>query len=83
MTRASLYRAWIILAVLTAIGTALHFSPLSPVIAGLLILAIAGVKARIVLLDYLELRGVPGWSNGIQAVLFALLALIAVLFAAA
>ena len=79
MTPSSLIRTWIALALLTAIGTALHFSGLPPQVAGSLILLAAWFKARFVLLDYLELRGVPGWSSGLLSVLAAFNALLLVL----
>lgn len=83
MTRSTLIRAWLALAALTALGTALHFSALPPKIAGGLILLSAWLKARLVLLDYLELRGVQGWSGCILFGLFSFVALLLVLFLAA
>ncbi|WP_187428092.1 hypothetical protein ROLI_002160 [Roseobacter fucihabitans] len=82
MTRAHLIRAWVVLAALTALGTALHFSALPPKIAGSLILLAAWLKARLVLLDYLELRGVPGWSGGILFGLLGFVVLLLLLFLA-
>ncbi|MEM7641624.1 MAG: cytochrome C oxidase subunit IV family protein [Pseudomonadota bacterium] len=83
MTRRGLLRAWLSLTALTALGTGLHFSGLPPRVAGGLILAIAGLKARLVLLDYLELRGVAGWAAGLQFIMAALITLLTVLFVAA
>lgn len=75
-----LIRTWAALAVLTALSTALHFSGLPPHVAGGMILIAAWLKARLILLDYLELRGVPGWAAGILSVLAALITLLMVLF---
>ncbi|WP_370402735.1 cytochrome C oxidase subunit IV family protein [Sulfitobacter sp. JB4-11] len=83
MTPARLIRAWGALAALTAFSTALHFSGLSPLITGCVILVVAWIKARLVLLDYLELRGVEGWAGGVVMSLAALIALLLVLFVAA
>ena len=83
MTQRHLIRAWLTLAALTALGTALHFSGLPPKLAGGLILLGAWLKARLVLLDYLELRGVPGWSGGILFGLLVFVTLLLVLFLAA
>ena len=65
MTRPRLFRTWATLSVLTAASTALHFSGLPAQITGSFILLAAWIKARLILLDYLELRGIPGWSAGL------------------
>ncbi|MDW3225757.1 MAG: cytochrome C oxidase subunit IV family protein [Paracoccaceae bacterium] len=83
MTGAHLIRAWLALTAFTALGTVLHFSPMPATVSGSLILLAAGLKARLVLLDYLELRGVPGWSGGILFGLFCFIALLLTLFLAA
>lgn len=82
MTTVQLIRTWVALTALTVLGTALHFSSLPPKAAGGLILLAAWLKARLVLLDYLELRGVPGWSSGLLAGLAGFIALLLVLFLA-
>lgn len=78
-----LIRAWVLLLALTALGTALHFSPLPVPLRGGLILGAAAIKGRLILLDYLELRGVEFWAGGIQLTLAALLSLLLVLYLAA
>ncbi len=83
MTNGRLIRAWALLADFTAFSTLLHFSDVHPSITGCLILGAGWVKARLILLDYLELRGVPNWSAGLQTGLAALVALLTVLFLAA
>ncbi|MDD9717943.1 cytochrome C oxidase subunit IV family protein [Dinoroseobacter sp. PD6] len=60
-------RAWGALLALTVLGTVLSqdaVSWLRPQYAGLAILAVAIAKARIILLDYLGLRGAPSWRRG-------------------
>jgi nitric oxide reductase NorF protein len=71
--------AWGMLVALTVVGTAL--SLVAPVwvpaeLLGLGILVIAWAKARILLLDYLGLRGAPSWRGG---AVFALSAVILLL----
>lgn len=83
MTQATdrrLIRTWAALAMLTALSTALHFSGLPPHITGAMILIAAWLKARLILLDYLDLRGVPGWAAGILLVLAAFIFLLMALF---
>lgn len=75
--------AWGQLSVLTAFGTAMHFAALPGEVTGTLILAAATLKARLILLDYLEVRGVEGWSGGLQTALAALIVLFLVLYLAA
>ncbi len=79
MTAPALIRAWVTLVGLTGLSTALHLSGIDRQITGPLIVIFAGVKARLVLLDYLELRGVEGWSTGILSGLYALVALFLIL----
>ncbi|MFK7837322.1 MAG: cytochrome C oxidase subunit IV family protein [Sulfitobacter sp.] len=83
MTAQHLIRTWAALALLTTLGTALHFSTAAPKVMGALILIAAGLKARLVLLDYLELRGTAGWAGGTIGSLAALIALLLVLLLAA
>ena len=73
-----LTRAWLFLALFSAATTAVALSPLSPPFSGALILIFAWAKARLIFLHYLELTGVPGWSNGI---LLGLAIFMAALFA--
>lgn len=58
-------RAWLGLALLSAATTAVALSPLGAPWAGVLILAIAWAKARLIFLWYLELADVPGWRGGL------------------
>lgn len=83
MNQDHLLRTWAMLATLSAVSTLLHFSTLSGAISGSVILIIAGIRARLVLLDYLELRGVESWSTGMTTALSALIALLLVLLLAA
>lgn len=83
MTKHDLARAWVLLAALTVVSTLLHFSDLPAALMGVMILIIAGAKARLILLDYLELRGVMGWQGGILAGLAALISVMLVLLLAA
>ena len=70
-------RAWIGLILLFAATTLVSLGAMGPPVAGLLILAIAWAKARLIFLWYLDLADVPQWRTGI---LFALGLFIAVLF---
>ncbi|WP_299675652.1 cytochrome C oxidase subunit IV family protein [uncultured Roseobacter sp.] len=76
-------RTWSALAALTALSTALHLSGLPAHITGALVLIVAWIKARLILLNYLELHDRPGWACGILLALAALIALLIVLFLAA
>lgn len=63
----SLLRAWIALIVLSLASTALAAFGLGaawPVVAGMLILAFAWFKARIVLARYMGLATAPAWQRG-------------------
>lgn len=68
-------RAWGELLALTVLGTVLSqdaVSWLRPQYEGLAILAVAIAKARIILLDYLGLRGAPSWRRaGVTCLVFA------------
>jgi nitric oxide reductase NorF protein len=83
MSTRRLIRAWLLLSILTAFGTAVHLGALPDALTGALILCAAMLKTRLIVLDYLELRGVEGWAGGVQAILAALLALVLVLYLAA
>ena len=57
-------RAWLLLLALSAGSTlAAAKAGAGPAIA-LGVLALAGLKARIILADYLGLRAAPGWQRG-------------------
>lgn len=83
MTAQRLACAWGALLALTVLGAALPFSGSPPRLAGVAILAVAGMKARLVLLDYLELRGVIGWAAALQSILAAFIVGLAALALAA
>lgn len=77
-----LIRSWLALVVLSALSTGLHLSALPADVTGVLILTAAWLKGRLILLDYLELRGVVGWANGIVFGLACFTALLTILFLA-
>ncbi|MDU8941852.1 cytochrome C oxidase subunit IV family protein [Ovoidimarina sediminis] len=79
----ALDRAWIGLALLTAASTAVALGALPAPISGLLVLALAWAKARLIFLWYLDLHDVPGWRGGIQFGLALFVVLLMVLYAAA
>lgn len=76
-------RAWVILIALSAASTALAASGLAGAALALPILLLAGLKAHVILRDYLRLAGAPGWLRGFDLGLallilaFAVLALVA------
>lgn len=61
----ALERAWVGLAILTALSTTIAISPLPAPYSGALILVCAWAKSRLIFLWYLELAPVPGWRAGI------------------
>ncbi len=73
----ALNRAWLGLALLSAVTTLVALSPVSAPYSGALILVFAWAKARLVLLWYLELANVPGWRAGM---LFGLALFMALIF---
>ena len=73
----ALDRAWLGLAILSALTTATALSPIQAPYSGALILAFAWLKARLIFLWYLELVDVPGWRQGL---LFGLALFMVVLF---
>lgn len=82
-----LFRAWIWLIVLSLMATALalgqHALPqLAARPVGLAILLIAGLKARIILADYLDLRAAPPILRGFSAALGFFLMVAAALYLA-
>ena len=63
-----LVRTWLLLAALSAAGTALTFVPPAGAarwITGLVFLALALAKSRLILLSYLGLASAPAWRGGI------------------
>jgi Prokaryotic Cytochrome C oxidase subunit IV len=62
MTRAT--KAWALLVALSAASTALAASGLSGAALALPILILAGLKAHVILRDYLGLFVAPGWLRG-------------------
>ena len=62
MTRAT--RAWALLLALSAASTALAASGLTGAALTLPILTLAGLKAHLILRDYLGLSVAPGWLRG-------------------
>jgi hypothetical protein len=66
-------RAWILLLVLSGISTALAASGLGGggIAAGLLLLA--GLKAHVILSDYLGLSAAPAWLRGFDLALALLI----------
>lgn len=82
-----LLRAWIWLIALSLLATALALGqhalpPVAAKPAGLAILLISGVKAEIILSDYLDLRAAPQILRGFRAGLGAFLAVAAALYLA-
>ena len=78
-----LTRSWLILMGLSAISTAFAASGLSGAGFTLAVLALAGLKARVILSAYLGLSAAPGWQRGFDLGLTLLLALMATLALAA
>ncbi len=76
-------RAWIMLLALSAASTALAASGLGGAGFALVVLTLAGAKARIILSAYLGLAAAPAIRAGFDAVLVAVLVLFAVLSIAA
>ena len=62
MTRAT--KAWAWLLALSAASTALAASGLTGAALALPILMLSGLKAHVILRDYLGLRVAPGWLQG-------------------
>ena len=62
MTRAT--KAWALLVALSAASTALAASGLSGAALALPILILAGLKAHVILRDYLGLAAAPDWLRG-------------------
>lgn len=60
-------RAWGALVALSLASTLVAWSGGQGIGAAVVILALGGVKARVILDDYLGLRHVPGWRRGFAA----------------
>lgn len=57
-------KAWILLLALSAASTAMAASGLAGAALALPILMLAGLKAHVILRDYLGLASAPGWLRG-------------------
>lgn len=76
-------RAWLLLVALSLASTGLAASGLSGAGFVLAVLALAGIKARLILAHYLGLTAAPAWARGFDLGLALLLALFAGLALAA
>lgn len=78
-----LTRSWLVMsALVAAVALPLAFAPAMPRLAWLaMVMAASFLKARLILLDYLDLRGSAGWRSGAMLALSALLLMMAVLAA--
>lgn len=57
-------KAWVLLLALSAASTAMAASGLGGAALMLPILTLAGLKAHVILRDYLGLASAPGWLHG-------------------
>lgn len=57
-------KAWVLLLALSAAATAMAASGLAGAALALPILMLAGLKAHVILRDYLGLASAPGWLRG-------------------
>jgi nitric oxide reductase NorF protein len=74
---------WLIaLSALSALLTT-DFYPVPARLAGIVLLILSFLKARLILLDYLALRHAPSWRRGFMLMTAGLLAALTVLFLAA
>lgn len=62
-------RAWLLLIGLSLVSALVTLAGLPPKAAGLLILALGLIKARVILSRYLGLAEAPGWLSGFFAVI--------------
>ncbi len=76
-------RAWALLLALSAASTALAASGATGAAFVLSVLALSGLKARVILIDYLGLRAAPAWAHGFDLALALLLLVFATLAIAA
>lgn len=67
--RDPLTRAWAALVLLSAASTAVAMLPVARPVAGVAVLALAGVKARVILTRYLGLARAPAIRRGFDVVL--------------
>ncbi len=81
MTARNTYRAWAVLALLSLAAAALGALPLNGLVLGALALGLSFLKARVILLDYLELRSAPRWRGGFVFVIGAFTAFLMALYA--
>jgi len=79
--RDPLTRAWLALVLLSGLATLL--STRAGHAAGAAILAVAAIKARLILTRYLGLAEVPAWRRAFDLLLGCLVALLLVLYLAA
>ena len=66
-----LVTAWLLLIALSAVSTLMTFGLIGGAVAGVILLVLAWLKARLILGDYLGLRATPFWSRGFGIVLAA------------
>lgn len=80
-----LTRSWLVMSVVVAaVALLFTFVPWMPRLVWLAIVMTASfIKARLILLDYLELRDSPGWRSGAVLVSGALILMMALLAAPA
>lgn len=57
-------KAWALLMALSAASTALAASGVTGAALALLVLALSGMKAHLILRDYLQLATAPAWLRG-------------------
>lgn len=57
-------KAWAMLLALSAASTALAASGVTGAALALPVLALSGLKAHVILTDYLRLSTAPGWKRG-------------------
>ncbi|WP_424943588.1 cytochrome C oxidase subunit IV family protein [Aliiroseovarius crassostreae] len=74
MTQAALTRAFLTLIALSVTTTVLtELRPQAGMGFVALVLILAGLKARVILMDYLDLRSAPKWQRGFNAFLVVFL----------
>jgi hypothetical protein len=70
-------QAWVALVALSFASTGIAAFARPGHVAGLIVVALAGAKARLILTDYLGLRATPAWRRGFDLALACLLTLFA------
>lgn len=74
MAKTALTRAYFVLLGLSTITTVLtELRPQAGTVFVILVLSLAGLKARTILADYLNLRSAPHWARGFNAFLLVFL----------